>query len=101
MFLLAGVERVLTMIVHAAMSMLVCWGVHTGKSGKTLLACLVLHTFIDLTAGISLLAGTALTQTTAYAIIYTLLTAVAALSLWILREIHRRWKKEVLHDSEK
>lgn len=95
MFLLAGFERILTMIAHTAMSFLVCWGVKTGKTKICLLVCLGLHTFIDLTAGISLLIGTALTQTAAYAVIYAILIGVAVLSLWIIRDICRRWKEEI------
>ncbi len=94
MFLLAGLERILTMIGQLAMSMLVCWGVHTGKTGKYLLLCLILHTCIDLTAGLSLLAGTALSLTAAYAIIYAILAAVAAVSVFIIRDLCRRWKEQ-------
>lgn len=94
MFLLGGFERLLTMICHAGMTMIVSWGIHTGKAGKCSLICLGIHTLLDLTAGISLLAGTTLSQTMAYTIIYTLLTAAAILSLWILLEIRRRWNAE-------
>ena len=94
MFLLGGFERLLTMICHAGMTMIVSWGIHTGKAGKCSLMCLGIHTLLDLTAGISLLAGTTLSQTMAYTIIYTLLTAAAILSLWILLEIRRRWNAE-------
>jgi hypothetical protein len=34
-----------------------------------------------------------LPQTTAYIVIYTILFAVALFSLWILRDIRRRWKE--------
>ncbi len=98
LYLLAGYERILTIICHTAMSMMVCWGVSSGKTGKYLLACLVLHTFIDLTAGISLLVGTVLSQMAAFTIIYIILTAVAAVSLLLICRICRRWQKsEVTH----
>ena len=93
MFLLAGFERLLAMTTHVAMSLIVCWGVHTGKVGKCLLICLGIHTFIDLTAGISLLSGTVLTQTTAYILIYAILTAVAVLSVFIIHNIRHRWQE--------
>ena len=93
-FLLAGFERILAMTAHTAMSMLVCYGVAHKCTGKAMLACLVIHTFIDFTAGISLLAGNGLSQTAAYVIIYTILTAVAAASVLIIRELHRRWRAE-------
>lgn len=94
LFLLGGFERLLTMFCHAGMTMIVCWGIHTGKAGKCALVCLGIHTLLDLTAGISLLAGTVLSQTMAYTIIYTLLTAAAILSLRTLLEIRRRWNAE-------
>ncbi len=92
-FLLAGLERLLTMVVHAAMSMIVCWGVQSENVGKCLLTCLVLHTFIDLTAGISLLAGTVLSQAAAYVLIYAILAAVAVLSVFIIRSIRQKWQE--------
>lgn len=94
LFLLGGFERLLAMTAHVGMTLLVCWGVHTGKPGKCALACLGIHTLIDLTAGISQLAGTVLSQALVYTILYTLLTAAAALSLWILWRIRRRWAGE-------
>ena len=96
LFLLASLERVLTMTCHAGMSMIVCYGVATKKILPCLLICLGIHTLIDLTAGISLLANTVLSQTTVYVVIYLILAAVAALSLLIIRKLHSRWpKKEV------
>ena len=90
LFLLGGFERILAMTAHAAMSMLVCYGVAHGKVLPCTLLCLVIHTFIDLTAVVTMV----LPQTTAYIIVYAILTAVAAASLWILRELRRRWNKE-------
>jgi uncharacterized membrane protein YhfC len=93
LFLLGGFERVLAMIGHLAMSMIVCYGVYSGKPGKCALVCLGIHTLIDLTAGISLLIGKGLTQTAAYVIIYAILTATALLSIFVIRNIHRRWQE--------
>ena len=96
LFLLASLERVLAMTCHAGMSMIVCYGVATKKILPCLLICLGIHTIIDLTAGISLLANTVLSQTAVYIIIYLILAAVAALSLLIIRKLHSRWpQKEV------
>lgn len=91
-FLLAGFERILTMIAHAAMSMLVCYGVAHKRTGNCVLICLVMHTFIDFTAVISQM--TSLSQTAVYVIIYTILTAVAVVSVLIIRDIRRRWQSE-------
>ena len=96
LFLLASVERVLTICCHAGMSLIVCYGVASGKTIPCLLICLGIHTLLDLTAGISLLIGTALTQTVAYLIIYLILAIAAVVSLLILRKLHGRWpNKEV------
>lgn len=97
LFLLAGLERILAMTGHVAMSMLVCYGVSHRKVSICLLLCLGIHTLMDLTAGISLV----LPQSVAYPIIYAVLTLMAVLSLFVIRELTRRWKKEVSHDSEK
>lgn len=102
LFLLAGFERILTMISHAAMSVLVCWGVHVKKAGKASALCLLFHTLLDSTAMISVLAtdagGNALTQTAAYAIVYIILTLAAILSVWILVKIRRAWLAEGKED---
>ena len=97
LFLLAGFERILAMTGHVAMSMLVCYGVAHRKALPCTLICLGIHTLMDLTAGISLV----LPQSIAYPVIYTILIAMAVLSLFVIRELHRRWNKEVSYDSEK
>ena len=98
LFLMAGLERVLTIVAHTALSMLVCYGVHTGKTWKGLLVCLGIHTFIDTCAVISLLAteagGNVLSQTAAYLIVDAILIAVAAVSLLILKKIQGAWQDE-------
>ena len=94
MFLLAGYERLLTMVCQAAMSVMVCYGMASGKPGKYILLCLGLHTLLDCTAGISLYIGKGLSQNAGYLIIYAILTAAAILSILILRTILRRWAEE-------
>ena len=94
MFLLAGYERLLTMVCQAAMSVMVCYGMASGKPGKYILLCLGLHTLLDCTAGISLYIGKGLSQSAGYLIIYAILTAAAILSILILRTILRRWAEE-------
>lgn len=97
LFALAGLERILTMTAHVAMSMIVCYGVAHKKTIPCLLTCLGIHTLIDLTAGISLV----LSQNIAYTVIYVFLIVMAVISLILIRKICRRWNKEVPHDSEK
>lgn len=94
MFLLAGYERLLTMVCQAAMSVMVCYGMASGKPGKYILLCLGLHTLLDGTAGISLYIGKGLSQSAGYLIIYAILTAAAILSILILRTILRRWAEK-------
>lgn len=96
LFLLAGLERILAMTGHVSMSMLVCYGVAHGKTGICVLLCLVIHTLMDLTAGLSLV----LPQAVAYPVIYAILTIMAVLSLIVIRKLFRCWKKEVSYDSE-
>lgn len=96
LFLLAGVERILAMTGHVAMSLLVCYGVAHKKVLPCILLCLGIHTLMDLTAGISLV----LPQSIAYPIIYAILVVMAVLSVLVIRELHRQWKKEVSYDSE-
>lgn len=86
-FLLAGYERILTMVGHTAMSVLICYGMAHKKLGICILLCLGLHTLIDLTAGLSLV----LPQNMAYPIIYAILTVMALLSVVILKQIRNRW----------
>ena len=93
LFLLGGFERILAMICHLAMSMIVCYGIHTRKPLQGALVCLGIHTMIDLTAGISLSVGKGLSQTAAYVIIYAILTATAIVSILVIRNIRRRWKE--------
>lgn len=103
MFLLAGFERLLAVVCHAAMSMLVCYGVHRGKAAPTIFA-LAMHVCVDCVACISLMIGRGLSQTMAYTIIYILLTAFTVLAVVILKTIRARWAaetaQEVPYDSQ-
>ncbi len=106
LFLLAGLERLLTMIVQAAMSVIVCYAVHTRRTVPGLLICLGIHTFLDLSTFLAALStesmGSVLSQTTAYGIVYTLLTILALVSLLVLKNIRARWNtapQEVAYDS--
>ena len=104
LFLLAGFERLLAMTCHAAMSMLVCYGVHRNRALPGVLACLAMHTCMDFIASISLFVGKGLSQTMAYTIIYVLLTAVTVFAIVILKTIRARWAaeeaQEVPYDSQ-
>ena len=92
MFLLAGYERILTMISHTAMSLLVCYFVWKKQDVKGLGICLAVHTMLDGISGIvSGLAtpylGSAISQNASYVIIYVYLTIVAIVSIVVIRKI--------------
>lgn len=95
LFLLGGFERLLTMVCHAAMSMIVCYAVHSKRIVPGLLLCLGIHTLIDSAASLTLLVSETFSQTAAYTIIYLLLSTVAILSLLILKEIKKRWQEPI------
>ena len=104
LFLLAGYERLLAMTCHVAMSMMVCYGVHTNRVLPWTLACLGMHTCMDFIASISLFIGKGLSLATAYTMIYILLTAFAVLAVVILKNIRAHWAtenaQEVPYDSQ-
>ena len=97
LYLLAGFERLLTMTCHAAMSMLVCYGVHSRKTAPTIFA-FAMHVCIDSVASISLFIGKGLSLPTAYTIIYILLTAFTVLAIVILKNIRARWEAETVQE---
>lgn len=103
LFFMAGFERLLAMTCHAAMSMLVCYGVRRGKAAPTIFA-LAMHVGMDSVAGISLMIGKGLTLAQAYTMIYILLMAFAVLAILILKNIRARWAaeeaQEVPYDSQ-
>lgn len=99
LYLLGGFERILAMIAHLGMSLAVCQGVAQGKPLRGCLVSLCIHTLIDLSAGISLLIGNGLSQASAYVIIYAILSAAAALSVFMILKIRKHWNdKEVSHN---
>ena len=103
LFFLAGFERLLAMTCHAAMSMLVCYGVHRGKAAPTIFA-FAMHVCMDSVAGISQMIGKSLTLAQGYTIIYILLMAFTVLAVLILKNIRARWDaetaQEVPYDSQ-
>lgn len=87
LFLAAGVERVLTMVSHVAMSVIVCYGVAVKRPLPWMLLCLGMHTLLDTTVA----ATGFFSQNIAYGIIYTCMTVMALVSIWILRKLSQRW----------
>lgn len=98
-FLLAGYERILTMISHVALSLLVCYFVSRKKDILGIVICLACHCVVDfVTPLINGLAapnmGSRISITTAYVIVYIFLTGVAALSILVIRKVNQKWKNE-------
>lgn len=103
-FLLAGYERILTMIAHVAMTLLVCYFVNRKKPVVGVLICLALHTAIDFVAPFingmaSDYLGNIISKATAYIIIYIILTAVAFLAVALIFVLKK--KMEACYDKEK
>ena len=96
-FCLAGYERILTMISHAAMSLIVCYYVTKKQDLKGILICLAFHTLLDgvsgLLSGMSTeYMGQMLSQNTTYLLIYAFLTIMAAISSAIICHLSKAWK---------
>ena len=100
MFLLAGYERILTMILHVAMTVLVFYFVYKKKSVIGVALFLLIHTVIDFVPGFVQGAsiygylGGKFPIGAAYAIIYAFLTAMAVASIVIVISIRKKWKNQ-------
>lgn len=97
-YLLAGYERILTMIAHVALSLLVCYFVGKKKDMMGILVCLICHCLMDFTAPLfngmaTEQLGNVLSTQAAYAIIYIFLTFIAVAAIWVIRYLKRNWKK--------
>ena len=89
LFLLAGLERLLTMVSQAGMTVLVCYGVHTRRALPCCLLCLGLHTLLDASLSIQLLP---ISQTAVYCLLYGFLGVMAALSVYLIKILRSRWE---------
>lgn len=98
MFILAGYERILTMIVHVAMTVLVFYFVYKKKSVIGIVLCLLIHTLIDFVPGFVQGAsvygylGDKFPNGVVYAIIYAFLTVMAVAGIVIIVSIKKKWK---------
>ncbi len=90
MFLLAGYERILTMILHVAMTVLVFYFVYKKKTFVGILLCLLIHTVIDFMPAFLI---SILSENIAYVVTYTFLTVMAIAGIIILVAIRKKWKK--------
>ena len=95
-FLLAGYERVLTIILHTALSLLVCYLVSQKKDFLGIGICLVIHMIVDFVSPIISGLGTSylgnkISLTTSYVLTYIFLTVVAVGSVILIRKIKKNW----------
>lgn len=93
LFLLAGLERALTMVCQACMTAMVFYGFQI-KDSRWILGCLGIHFLLDGAAGIPQFLSS---KSLAYALVYLVLAAAAVLSLWILKKISLAWREEPSH----
>lgn len=91
MFLLAGYERILTMILHVTMTVLVFYFVSKKKDFIGIILCLFIHTLIDFVP--SFLVGI-LASNVAYLVTYAFLTVMAIVGIVILVVVKKNWKRE-------
>ena len=94
LFLLAGYERLLTMLCHTAMSVMVCYGVYRKRAIPWLLGCFGMHTLLDCTAGLGNLMSMGWSQNACYALIYLTLTILTGICTVVLVWICRAWQGE-------
>lgn len=100
MFLLAGYERILTMMLQVALSLIVCYYVSKGEDWKGIIICLLCHCAVDFI--IPLVNGCAteymgnlMSATTASIIVYVLLTVVAVASALAIRNLKKNFGKRI------
>lgn len=105
LYYLAGYERILTMIMHLAMSFLVCYCVWKGCARKGILISFGFHWLLDF-AGPFLAAlatpylGNLAPQWLAYLLSYLFMTAMAAASVYAIIRIYRMWNADIVARME-
>lgn len=95
LYLLAGYERILTIICHLAMSLIVCYFVVKKQDIKGLLICLCLHTLLDFSSAFILYCFPATGQgfELGYALVYGFLTLMAVVSIFIIKNLIKKFKQ--------
>lgn len=96
MYLLAGYERIMTMILHVALSLLVCYFVSRKEDWKGIVVCILCHSLVDFVAPFvngcaTEYMGNLISVNIAYVIIYVFLTVVAVASVLVLKNIKKKW----------
>lgn len=99
LYLVAGYERILTIIAHIAMTMIVFYFVSKKKDLVGVLICLLCHTMLDFVSVVlSSLAtdymGNVLSKNVSYVYVYVFLTVVAVVFVFYLMRMRNIWKIE-------
>lgn len=100
LFLLAGYERILTIIAHVALSLVVCYFVSQKKDVLGIVICTICHCIIDFVAPMingmaSEYMGNVLSTEVAYLVIYIFLTVVAVVSVFVIRTIKNKFDRGI------
>lgn len=95
-FYMAGYERLLTMVLHIALSLLMCYFVWKKKDLPGIAVCTLLHGTVDFVAPLingmaAGYLGAGLSMSAAYILIYGFLTLTAALSVAGILYLKKRW----------
>lgn len=106
MYLLAGYERILTMIGHTALTLIVFYFMWKKQTAKGIGICVLLHTLLDgVSAIVSGLAtpylGSVISQNVSYVIIYVYLTGMAVFFGYIIYRIKKAWMSETIESEVK
>lgn len=100
LFCLAGYERILTMVVHLALSLLVCYGFYKNRPWRSIGIAFFFHWALDffvplLNSLATPAMGNVLGTGTAYILVYGLMSLLAVLAVVMIRKISTNWKKEM------
>ncbi len=97
-FYLAGVERILTVIGHIAMSLIVCYFVWNKQALKGSLICIVWHFVLDF-GGVMLNSlatpylGNLISTNTAYMLVYSFLAVMTVVAVVVIVKLKSVWSK--------
>ena len=100
MYLLAGYERILTMIGHTAMTLVVFYFMWRKQTLKGIGITVLFHTLLDGVSGIvgglaTPYLGSLISQNVSYVITYVYLTVMAVVSVVVIRKIKMLWPEEI------
>ncbi|MBE5884042.1 MAG: YhfC family intramembrane metalloprotease [Lachnospiraceae bacterium] len=95
-FLLGGYERILTMLLHVALTMLVCYFVSRKKDILGIVICVLIHWMVDFVAPLvngmaTEYMGNMISANVSYVIVYSFLTVVAVASVLVTIWLKRKW----------